>query len=427
MGIPRPTLYRYLREYSIPHLRRSGKISIPEESLARIREARELHKEGLGTESVRSKLQSGSAPEEIAGHLERLSKRIESLQDRGLGEEGSTSQEALQAILEKQELLISAVSDLTEKMDDLLSTGTRVPRPLELAPGELEEEAYRMKALSHWSENSPASDEKVGSVSEKRRYAYAAAEGNFATVASAGGTANGVAADEPAAEAVEDNSTARIIPESPEHLFVPKRRETFGALARRRRRGVLALLLGLLIVALVGGWWLAAGEEEAGQPAAGEQEAEQEAEQPGSNGQAVEEDSVSVPAAEDEAPEAPETISAPYVVGLTFPEAQARLAEVGLGVGNIGEMASYQIPAGEVVAQEPLEGAQADPDTQMNLTVSAGPPANQPGVPAGAPSLGAAQYPVQVAPLPYEIVQNPAGRVQPGSFAPMAPVFPVAD
>jgi hypothetical protein len=112
---------------------------------------------------------------------------------------------------------------------------------------------------------------------------------------------------------------------------------------------------------------------------------------------------------------------------LTFPEAQARLAEVGLEVGNIGEMASYQIPAGEVVAQEPLEGAQADPDTQMNLTVSAGPPANQPGVPAGAPSLGAAQYPVQVAPLPYEIVQNPAGRVQPGSFAPMAPVFPVAD
>jgi excisionase family DNA binding protein len=32
LGIPRPTLYRYLREYSIPHLRRSGKISIPEES-----------------------------------------------------------------------------------------------------------------------------------------------------------------------------------------------------------------------------------------------------------------------------------------------------------------------------------------------------------------------------------------------------------
>src|ERR671914_392607 len=53
LGIPRPTLYRYLREYSIPHLRRSGRISIPEESFERIREARDLHKEGLGTGSVR--------------------------------------------------------------------------------------------------------------------------------------------------------------------------------------------------------------------------------------------------------------------------------------------------------------------------------------------------------------------------------------
>ena len=56
LGIPRPTLYRYLREYSIPHLRRTGKISIPEESFELIREARELHREGLGTESVRRRL-----------------------------------------------------------------------------------------------------------------------------------------------------------------------------------------------------------------------------------------------------------------------------------------------------------------------------------------------------------------------------------
>ena len=47
LGIPRPTLYRYLREYSIPHLRQGGRIRIPEDSFDRIREARDLHKEGL--------------------------------------------------------------------------------------------------------------------------------------------------------------------------------------------------------------------------------------------------------------------------------------------------------------------------------------------------------------------------------------------
>ena len=43
LGVPRPTLYCYLREYSIPHLRRSGKIYVPEESFERIKEVRELH------------------------------------------------------------------------------------------------------------------------------------------------------------------------------------------------------------------------------------------------------------------------------------------------------------------------------------------------------------------------------------------------
>ena len=63
LGIPRPTLYRYLREYSIPHLRQAGRISIPEDSFDRIREARDLHKEGLGTGSVRRQLREGSAPD----------------------------------------------------------------------------------------------------------------------------------------------------------------------------------------------------------------------------------------------------------------------------------------------------------------------------------------------------------------------------
>ena len=76
LDIPRPTLYRYLREYSIPHVRRSGKISIPEESFDRIKEARELHREGLGTASVRRRLREGNDPvdaEELMERLDRLS------------------------------------------------------------------------------------------------------------------------------------------------------------------------------------------------------------------------------------------------------------------------------------------------------------------------------------------------------------------
>src|SRR3712207_9236441 len=72
LGIPRPTLYRYLREYSISHLRHSGRISIPEESFERIREARDLHKEGLGTESVRRLLREGGGQIGRASCRERV-------------------------------------------------------------------------------------------------------------------------------------------------------------------------------------------------------------------------------------------------------------------------------------------------------------------------------------------------------------------
>jgi len=82
LGIPRPTLYRYLREYSIPHLRQSGRISIPEDSFDRIREARDLHKEGLGTESVRRLLREGSGDSgELKERLERVSETLERLRE----------------------------------------------------------------------------------------------------------------------------------------------------------------------------------------------------------------------------------------------------------------------------------------------------------------------------------------------------------
>src|SRR3712207_2687180 len=94
LGIPRPTLYRYLREYSIPHLRRAGRISIPEESFDRIREARDLHKEGLGTGSIGRMLREGSKAEggELSQRLDHLHETLENLQ--GNVRERSTTDEA---------------------------------------------------------------------------------------------------------------------------------------------------------------------------------------------------------------------------------------------------------------------------------------------------------------------------------------------
>jgi excisionase family DNA binding protein len=86
LDIPRPTLYRYLREYSIPHLRKAGRISIPEDSFDRIREARDLHREGLGTESVRRQLR------EDTGELDRRLDRGFTRPWRACGE---TSESAL--------------------------------------------------------------------------------------------------------------------------------------------------------------------------------------------------------------------------------------------------------------------------------------------------------------------------------------------
>ncbi|QIN79009.1 helix-turn-helix domain-containing protein [Rubrobacter marinus] len=61
LGIPRPTVYRYLKEYSIPFSRRSGRIFVPEESIRKVGTVRELHAGGFGTEAIREKLKQGKA------------------------------------------------------------------------------------------------------------------------------------------------------------------------------------------------------------------------------------------------------------------------------------------------------------------------------------------------------------------------------
>ena len=405
LGIPRPTLYRYLREYSIPHLRRSGKISIPEDSFDRIREARELHKEGLGTESVRRKLRDGAEldPGELTERLERLSENLESLHTHKPGEETSLSREALEAIQEKQDLLISAVSDLRLRMDDLLSAGTRT----RTSASEDTKKTVQEGRAAHRSERMPGARENAEQIPGTRYQEAGVNVGGvangWATGTAAVSSAGGVAVYEPAVEVEEDDATVRIIPE-PERPYVPTRREKFGALARRRRNGVVVLLLGLLAGVVLVGWSLSGGEEEAERSATGEE---------------IEQPAVDEQAGEGEAARTVEEVEVPDLVGLTFLETEYRLAEAGLEIGELIERTSYEAPEGEVIAQEPSAGARVESGATTNLVVSAGPP----GVPAGTPigDTGVAQYPIRDASLPIVGAQYPGGVAQPEPFVPVVP------
>src|SRR5215217_8822146 len=141
LGIPRPTLYRYLREYSIPHLRKSGKISIPEGSFDRIREARDLHKEGLGTESVRRALREDSPdPGEIKERIERLSESLEKLKSNGSAADEALSSQAMRTVLARQSLMMSALFNLSEMVEELLlANGKPRKAVFEEVEGEIQE------------------------------------------------------------------------------------------------------------------------------------------------------------------------------------------------------------------------------------------------------------------------------------------------
>lgn len=387
LDIPRPTLYRYLREYSIPHVRRSGKISIPEESFDRIKEARELHREGLGTASVRRRLREGNDPvdaEELMERLDRLSETLEGLQE-DLGPANgasSSSQESLRSVLKKQDLLISAVSSLTEKVESLISANDRLRT---IPPDRLE---------AH-EEKSPFGLQQARENTRRTRSTHDADDdwtvaSNAATGVMVDEPVAGVATDEAAAGALEDDATTRLVPGPAELLDVPGRRERFGALARRRRKGILALLLLALLAGALLAWGLyGSGEEE-------------EVEQPATpDEQSVEEDSQSVSEAVEETPAVPTIAEVPDLTGMTLSEAENQLAEAGLKLGAWNEITDYEVPAGRVVVQGPEAGEGVDPDTPVDLIVSAGPPAYAPEVPAGntGGSLETGQYP-GVNPLP---------------------------
>lgn len=131
LGVPRPTLYRYLKEYSIPYQRRSGRISIPEESIERIRRVREMHDEGLGTQAVRKRIQDGDSVEIdwIAERFDRLSEALESSQ-RNVSrfDDSVSSRQALHIILARQSVMLQAIYNLTEMMEELMAANGRPRR-----------------------------------------------------------------------------------------------------------------------------------------------------------------------------------------------------------------------------------------------------------------------------------------------------------
>lgn len=127
--MPRPTLYRYLKEYPIPYARRSGRIRIPEDALDGIRRVRALHDEGLGTEAVRRRLRDDES--ELEGRLDRISETLEELR-RGTGGHHSDALALasgdVRTLLARQTLLISAVFDMSEMLEELLASTGRPRR-----------------------------------------------------------------------------------------------------------------------------------------------------------------------------------------------------------------------------------------------------------------------------------------------------------
>lgn len=158
--MPRPTLYRYLREYSIPHGRKSGKISIPEESVELLKEARELHEEGMSIDSVRRRLREGRLDlgtvmdrlDEISDTVAALAEndsnslnKADGLSSPDLRDGTATDKDSLslQTLVERQDSLISAVFTLTEISENLLS---QVQQLGAQKPGGALEEAVKKEA-----------------------------------------------------------------------------------------------------------------------------------------------------------------------------------------------------------------------------------------------------------------------------------------
>jgi eukaryotic-like serine/threonine-protein kinase len=70
----------------------------------------------------------------------------------------------------------------------------------------------------------------------------------------------------------------------------------------------------------------------------------------------------------------PRIVRAPRLVGLTSAKAEKSLEESGLSLSERKEVPSEAAPAGEVLAQDPPTGEGTKRGTEVDLTVSSGPP-----------------------------------------------------
>ena len=186
LDVPRPTLYRYLKEYSIPYIRRGGRIAIPEESVERIRTVRELHEEGLGTEAVRRRLREGPDLDKLAERMDRVQEKLEGLREGpAYASEAAFVPQALRTILARQTVLISAVINMSEMLEELLAATGR-PRRATLPsvetelPHEIEADATtplgddgNLQPAEHAATRSVRRPKRFGNLARRRRVALA--------------------------------------------------------------------------------------------------------------------------------------------------------------------------------------------------------------------------------------------------------------
>jgi hypothetical protein len=318
-----------LREYSIPHLRRSGKISIPEESFERIRQARDLHKEGLGTGSVRRLLREGGGANtgELNERLDRLSENLERLRSK---ERPATDEvlpsHAVRTILARQNLLISALFNLTEMVEELLIASGK-PR----------------KAV--FDDDVEAEIKEVAHERPLRRQL-----------------------EPPKGVAAVTEPTA-YYPDRLNPFSTPVRGARFGSLARRRRRCIAGVLSALLVLLLLTWALPTMGSELAsGIPSFDARKAEESSrgprEGPPSRGEQATQDR---PTGGETKEAEVLDVSERGVVG-----AVRALSRAGFEIAAIETIASRK-SAGLVVGTEPAARSVVEPGTPIVVVISGGP------------------------------------------------------
>ncbi len=352
-----------MREYSIPHLRRSGRISIPEESFERIREARDLHKEGLATGSVRRLLREGGSPNtgELKERLDQLSENVERIRgnERPATDEVLPSH-ALRTILARQNLLISAMFNLTEMVEELL-----------IASG------------------------------QPRKAVFDDVEVKIQEVAPSLERTNRGKLETPEAPAVATEPSRETLPDRMDLYFTPAQGTRFGSLARRRRRGLLVILSVLMVVLLLTWALPTMGSELAsGIPFFDARDATESA--PGAPDNAAPEDEGAAQQNHPPGNEAAESgpsgsgeagqVEIPHVSDRSVVEAERILSKAGFEVAAIKSVTSRK-EAGTVMRTRPSAGSAVKPGTQVILVMSGGPTGISPGVWSGDADNGAgAQY-----------------------------------